>query len=163
MTGNKKIVKLFLDFFDEYNEYNVEEEYSEKEHSEDECNEEDNILEFENSNFISIFLNDIYCAMDYVFKFIVKICKYIFNIAGIYFLWIILHYLASQLYVRYCVPNSLFGFVISPFMVSTPHCQGLRWVVYNAANIINNMWTILGAWICSTILIVNQYKSFEEK
>jgi hypothetical protein len=31
--------------------------------------------------------------------------------------------------------------------MSTPHCQSLRWVIYNGANTINNMWIILGAWL----------------
>jgi hypothetical protein len=55
-----------------------------------------------------------------------------------------------------CVPSSIIGFLLSPFMTATPHCQGLRWIVYNAANMINNMWVFLGAWISSTILIINR-------
>ena len=55
-----------------------------------------------------------------------------------------------------CVPSSVFGFLLSPFMTATPHCQGLRWIVYNAANIINNMWIILGAWIMSNVLVVTR-------
>jgi hypothetical protein len=48
------------------------------------------------------------------------------------------------------------GFILSPFMTATPHCQGLRWIVYNGANMISNMWIIFGAWICSSILIINK-------
>jgi len=78
------------------------------------------------------------------------------NVSGIYLMWIFLHYLASHLYVKLCVPNTIIGFLLSPFMTATPHCQGLRWIVYNAANMINNMWIVLGTWICSTLLIVNK-------
>jgi hypothetical protein len=70
-------------------------------------------------------------------------------------LWIFLHYFSAQLYVKFCVPNTVYGFIMSPFMISTPHCQGLRWIVYNAANIINNMWILIGAWIYSMIWIIN--------
>ena len=45
--------------------------------------------------------------------------------------------------------------MMSPFMISTPHCQGLRWIVYNAANIINNMWILIGTWVYSIIWIIN--------
>lgn len=83
------------------------------------------------------------------------ICVFM-KVSGIYFLWIFLHYIASHLYIKLCVPKTFIGFVLSPFMTATPHCQGLRWIVYNAANMINNMWIMLGAWICSTILIVNK-------
>ena len=47
------------------------------------------------------------------------------------------------------------GFILSPFMVATPHCQGLRWIVYNAANMINNMWIVCGTWIGSKLLNFN--------
>jgi hypothetical protein len=96
-------------------------------------------------------------------KYIHRIIKIFLSISGVYFVWILLHYFASHFYVKLCVPNTIFGFIISPFMVSTPQCQGLRWLIYNSANIINNMWTILGAWICSTILVINQYNSFDKK
>jgi len=86
------------------------------------------------------------------FEYAYKSIKIVINISGIYLLWIFLHYLASHLYVRLCVPSTIVGFLISPFMTATPHCQGLRWIVYNAANMINNMWIILGAWICSILL-----------
>jgi hypothetical protein len=89
-------------------------------------------------------------------QYIYKICKIIINICGIYLLWIVLHFVASHLYIKWCVPSTIIGFLMSPFMTATPHCQGLRWIVYNAANMINNMWLIFGAWICSTLLIVNR-------
>ena len=91
-----------------------------------------------------------------IFSHIQNIFKFIFGVSGIYLAWICLHYFASHLYVKFCVPKTVMGFILSPFMTATPHCQGLRWIVYNAANMINNMWIIFGAWICSTILIINK-------
>ena len=91
----------------------------------------------------------------YLFNVTYKTVKFVLKISGIYLLWICLHYVASHLYITFCVPSTIFGFIMSPFMTATPHCLGLRWIVYNAANMINNMWLVLGAWICSTILIIN--------
>lgn len=88
-----------------------------------------------------------------VFYYFCNLCSLIYKILGIYLLWICVHYFASHLYVKICVPNTLLGFIMSPFMIPTPHCQGLRWIIYNAANMINNMWIITGSWICSNILI----------
>jgi hypothetical protein len=105
--------------------------------------------------YIDNVYNIFFITIDYTYKGI----KIIINVGGIYLLWIFLHYLASHLYVKLCVPNTIFGFVMSPFMTATPHCQGLRWVIYNSANMINNMWIVLGSWICSTILIVNKYNN----
>jgi len=97
----------------------------------------------------------------YGFKFIYKIIRFVIRISGIYLLWIFLHYLASHLYIKLCVPYTVVGFLMSPFMTATPHCQGLRWIVYNAASVINNMWIVLGAWICSTILVTKREGSNE--
>ena len=90
------------------------------------------------------------------FKYTYKGIKIFLKVSGIYIVWIFLHYIASHLYIKLCVPNTISGFLMSPFMTATPHCQSLRWIVYNAANMINNMWLILGAWICSTYLIINR-------
>jgi hypothetical protein len=102
------------------------------------------------------FIMVIYNVSMFCFEYFYKGIKVIIQVSGVYLSWICLHYFASQLYVKLCVPNTIAGFLMSPFMTATPHCQGLRWVVYNAANMINNMWLILGAWICSTFLIINK-------
>ena len=91
----------------------------------------------------------------YFLKYLYKTIKFLIKISGLYIIWIILHYVASHLYIKLCVPNTIIGFLMSPFMTATPHCQGLRWLIYNAAIMINNMWVLLGAWICSTLLFVN--------
>ena len=101
----------------------------------------------------------LYDFINYFSTALFKIVKFIIKVSGMYLLWICLHYVASHLYVKFCVPNNFVGFLMSPFMTATPHCQGLRWIVYNAANMINNMWIVLGAWICSTILIINRNSS----
>jgi len=76
----------------------------------------------------------------------------IINISGIYVAWILLHYIASQCYITFCVPNTMYGFMMSPFLAPAPHCQGLRWAIYNGANVIGNMWIVLGTWLCCYIL-----------
>jgi hypothetical protein len=96
------------------------------------------------------------------YDFLIKVSSYalrttlfLFKVSGIYLLWISLHYFSAHLYVKFCVPNTIFGFIMSPFMIMTPHCQGLRWIVYNAANVINNMWILIGAWFYSMIWVLN--------
>jgi hypothetical protein len=89
-------------------------------------------------------------------NFILKTILMMLRFSGIYLLWICLHYFSAHLYVKFCVPDTVIGFFMSPFMIATPHCQGLRWIVYNAAGIINNMWLLFGAWIYSIIWIFNR-------
>jgi len=103
----------------------------------------------ENNRFDKVYDFCIYCG-----SFIFKTLNFLLKVSGIYILWICLHYFSSHLYVKFCVPNTIAGFIMSPFMIATPHCQGLRWIVYNAANVINHMWIIIGAWIYSIIWVI---------
>ena len=82
-----------------------------------------------------------------------KVIKIGLGIVGIYFIWILLHYIASHLYVKWCVPNTMYGFLMSPFLVATPYCTGLRWLIYTGANTIHNMWILFGSWISSRMAI----------
>jgi hypothetical protein len=138
-------------------ESKLEELKEEKEMTIEEINEQQDIELIKNiktsDHFFSRFLYEFGCNF---FKFLYKTICFILKVGGVYLLWICLHFVSSHLYVKLCVPSTFVGFVMSPFMTATPHCQGLRWITYNAANMINNMWLIFGAWICSTILIINK-------
>jgi hypothetical protein len=106
-------------------------------------------------------LDVFYEFTDKAVGFILRTTLFLFKISGVYILWIGLHYFSAHLYVKFCVPNSVVGFIMSPFMITTPHCQGLRWIVYNAANIINHMWIVIGAWIYSMIWITGAEQTRE--
>ena len=77
------------------------------------------------------------------------------NIAGLYLLWVILHYAAAHLYIHYCVPSTFIGFIMSPLMVATPHCYAFRWCITRGAETITSMWIIFGTWLASKILIMS--------
>jgi hypothetical protein len=121
---------------------------------------ESNDIELETISKSKLFV-DFYEILDNSISFILRTSVFLFKISGVYILWISLHYFSAHLYVKFCVPNSVIGFIMSPFMISTPHCQGLRWIVYNAANIINHMWLLIGAWIYSMIWIVGTEQTHE--
>lgn len=70
--------------------------------------------------------------------------KAVWHAAQLYFLWTFLHYGSTHLYVHVCTPSSIWGFITSPLHVSTPHCQLLRWVIYEGgANLTIMTWTLL--------------------
>jgi hypothetical protein len=93
-----------------------------------------------------------YCYSKKVFGVIFKIGEWVIKISGVYLVWIALHFFASQFYIQLCAPKTIYGFLVSPFLIATPHCQALRWIVYNGANAINNMWIVMGTWFCSQIM-----------
>lgn len=73
------------------------------------------------------------------------------KVSSIYVLWIFIHYIASHLYVIYCTPSNIIGFVASPIIVSSPHCTGIRWCITKGADTIIAMWIILGTWIATSL------------
>ena len=78
--------------------------------------------------------------------------QYVYCASSIYFFWIMLHYFSAQMYVYYCAPRGFYGFLISPFLVAAPHCRAIRWIIHNGGNMVDNMWLILGTWLCSKII-----------
>jgi hypothetical protein len=116
-------------------------------------NNEESIKE-ENNISNSFFENSYYC-INFSCSFLYKSFKFFIKISGVYLLWIFLHFFASYLYTKLCVPTTLLGLLMSPFLTATPHCQGLRWVIHNGANIINSMWIVVGTWLCANIMGLN--------
>jgi hypothetical protein len=78
------------------------------------------------------------------------------TIGGMYIGWIGIHYAASHLYVEYCVPKTIVGFLISPFLTSTTYCSAFRWAIHNGANEIQSMWLLLGSWITFHLFFHNK-------
>jgi len=73
------------------------------------------------------------------------------KIFGIYLLWIIIYYAALHLHIHLCARLTVFGFIMTPILNSAPHCQALRWVIYNGSDSIVAMWLIFGTWIMQYI------------
>jgi hypothetical protein len=80
---------------------------------------------------------------------------------GIYLLWIILHYISPHLYVYFCVPLNMRGFLMSAFIAPSPHCQAIRWTIYNGGNTIITMWIFVGTLIVKKLIPVKQNKENE--
>ena len=78
--------------------------------------------------------------------------KNLFAVSSIYLFWITLHFATAQLYVKFCAYPSLYGFLLSPFLISSPHCAAMRWVFTKGGTLIDGMWIILGTWLCSKVL-----------
>ena len=83
---------------------------------------------------------------------VMNLMSQIWQIGGIYLIWITLHYIASWLYSYLCTPWSVIGFLVTPFIVASPHCHALRWCVVHGAETITAMWLILGTWIVTSLV-----------
>lgn len=78
----------------------------------------------------------------------------ILDLVGIYLLWIVLHFIAANLYVELCTPRTLRGLLLSPFVAPMPQCKAFRWLIYNGGNNIEAMWFVLGVMIIKKLLPV---------
>ena len=72
-------------------------------------------------------------------------------IVGFYIAWIVAHYAATHAYVKYCTPDTFWGFIASPFIASTPHCEGFRWIISTGGTKMAKMWALAGVWVTSKI------------
>lgn len=68
------------------------------------------------------------------------------SLFGYYLMWITLHYAAVHFYPTYCAPFTVTGFILSPFMVSAPHCVAMRWLITEGSKVIVTMWVSIGAY-----------------
>jgi hypothetical protein len=69
----------------------------------------------------------------------------------IYSGWIVAHYIAPHAYVKFCVPPTWTGFLMSPLNASSPQCIAIRWVIYKGGNSIVMMWVLAGLWILKAL------------
>lgn len=71
---------------------------------------------------------------------------------GIYLIWVIAHYFAPKLYIYFCVPSTIAGFIMSPFASSMPHCAALRWIINASSESIRSMWVVFGNWLIAAVM-----------
>lgn len=80
------------------------------------------------------------------------VIDFIYEVAGIFILWIIIHFIAANLYARFCAEPSIFGIIKSIFVAQAPHCTAMRWIIYNGGIIINSMWVSIAVWFTTKLL-----------
>ena len=90
-----------------------------------------------------------------IYDFTVPYFQWAYLITKVYILWIVIHYISVQLYVKHCVPSSVWGFITSPILVSSPHCKAMRWILHTGANTIDSMWNTIGVWFSAKLLQIN--------
>jgi hypothetical protein len=73
------------------------------------------------------------------------------KVGGIYVLYSFLHYIIPHVYTYFCVPTTLYGFLISPFMAQAPHCTALRWTLYNVGDNIKTMFALIAGWLSNLL------------
>jgi hypothetical protein len=81
----------------------------------------------------------------------------ILRAGAVFGVWAIAHYVSPMLYVHWCVPATITGFLMSPFAAAMPHCIALRWAIVTSADAIKTMFVLVGTWIISTLVLKTAY------
>ena len=68
-------------------------------------------------------------------------------VVGVYFAIVLAHFVCSNIYPTLCCKMSVWGFIMSPFMAVTPHCEALRWIIHYTGEQIRNVWLWLGGYL----------------
>jgi hypothetical protein len=59
---------------------------------------------------------------------------------GVIVAWYILHIIAAHLYTKFCVPLTLWGMALAPFMTTASHCIILRWTITHGGHATMIAW-----------------------
>ena len=85
-------------------------------------------------------------------KRLAPVLSWIYSVCGYYIMWILIHYAAIHLYPEFCGPYTILGFILSPFMISAPHCIAMRWIISEGSHIIMAMWITIGGVLVNKIM-----------
>uniref|UniRef100_A0A6C0HRH3 Uncharacterized protein n=1 Tax=viral metagenome TaxID=1070528 RepID=A0A6C0HRH3_9ZZZZ len=64
----------------------------------------------------------------------------------------VLHFIAANAYAIWCTPQTVVGFLISPFMTITPVCSILRWSIAVFGDYLASIWTLAFLWVSTNLL-----------
>jgi hypothetical protein len=73
--------------------------------------------------------------------------------AWIYVAWLFIHHGAAWCYAQYCIPRTVYGLLVTPFLIPSPLCSGLRWCVVQGAEMVGHMWVAFGSWVIAMIAL----------
>ena len=79
------------------------------------------------------------------------ILRNVWDVAGVFIIWIVIHYASARFYPTFCAEEGLFGLVKSVFVTQAPHCVAMRWIIYNGGNMITTMWLTLSIWLTTKV------------
>jgi hypothetical protein len=118
----------------------------------DDPNDEDDFLSLGSFNiFDNMFVNFLGWSWTQL-KRLGPVLSWAYSACGYYIMWILLHYAAIHLYPEFCAPYTILGFILSPFMISAPHCIAMRWIISEGSNIIVAMWIAIGGVLLNKIM-----------
>ena len=60
--------------------------------------------------------------------------KKIYKPLGLVIIWSSIQFIIPHIYTLYCVPLSIWGYILTPIKISSIECSSLRWLILYSAN-----------------------------
>ena len=84
---------------------------------------------------------------DTLYSIFEQVRRNIPSVILVYFGVVFVHFVSSNIYPSLCCSFTVWGFIMTPFMAVTPHCEGLRWLIHYTGEQIRNAWIWLGGYL----------------
>lgn len=75
------------------------------------------------------------------------------------FVWIVIHYAIPYAYIKMCTPTGITGFVQSIFLINTPHCEAMRYVLSLSSF---NVKYLLMLWATTALTFITEKYSVQK-
>jgi hypothetical protein len=73
----------------------------------------------------------------------------VWDTAKFYLFWTTMHFVAINLYQKYCAEWSIWGYITSSIYSQYPHCRGLKWVYDISITTLDHYWMLVMASVIS--------------
>jgi len=80
-----------------------------------------------------------------------NIIKMVPSSVWVFFACCFAHYIAPHAYVYFCVPDTLWGFIISPIKATSIECKAIRFVINVSADGIDYFWLLVAFSVMSWV------------
>ena len=64
----------------------------------------------------------------------IKYLKKLYRPVGLLLIWSSIQFIIPRIYTIYCVPFSVWGYILTPIKISSIECNSLRWLLLYSAN-----------------------------
>jgi len=69
-----------------------------------------------------------------------------------YFAWVSLSYFSIHAHAHFCAEWSIMGFFTHSFVVSSPHCNALKWLINEGSSAISRLFALFAMYVVSKLL-----------
>ena len=78
--------------------------------------------------------------------------KRVFKFLMTYIVWVSLSYFSIHAQARFCAEWSIMGFLSHSFVVNSPHCNALKWLINEGSSSISRLFAMVAIYVATTLV-----------